>query len=64
MSVTQVKIMRPTSAKYTHDHGSASRRRSGFAMAKVSHKSSPVKTPAEKRAFDSQKTTKEVIQAA
>ncbi|WP_159440288.1 hypothetical protein [Vibrio quintilis] len=52
-------------ARYSHDHGSASRRRSSFAKAKVTQKNTPVMTPAEKQILNTPDSSgKDVTKAA
>lgn len=55
--------MRPTSVRFSHAHGSASRRRSNFVVGKTTQKAAPTMTLAEKNAHAAQ-VTPLVVEAA
>ncbi|MDW6002307.1 hypothetical protein [Vibrio mangrovi] len=52
--------MRPTAVRFSHTHGSASRRRASFAASKPTKKVAPAMTPAEKRAHEAPDTSADV----
>ncbi len=62
----QVKTveMHPTAVRCSHTHGSASRRRGSFATAKMTKKSAPAVTPAEKNTYHPVLESAKVIEAA
>ncbi len=52
--------MRPAAVRFSHSHGSASRRRASFAASRPKVKVAPVMTPAEKRVHEEPQASTEV----